>query len=182
MLIMLQAGKASLSANAPACVAVWGWEELAGCVRRRAPPLACGIAPDPGDWKGKRMGGSSVYQMFCFWALRRRPCLWTPRRCGQYHNRSSRTITRSVIQYQLVVSRFPSLWVSGMIDAVLLRKLHELRQTVRRRQHLSKPNSLGWLLQKSQTDGSPSLKTHLSCATVPQICSFNNKTSFGNKQ
>lgn len=49
MLIMLQAGKASLSANAPACVAVWGWEELAGCVRRRAPPLACGIAPDPGD-------------------------------------------------------------------------------------------------------------------------------------
>lgn len=56
--------KASLSANAPACVAVWGWEELAGCVRWRAPPLASGIAPDPDDWKGKRMGGSSVYQMF----------------------------------------------------------------------------------------------------------------------
>ena len=47
-LMMLQAGKASLSANAPACVAVRGWGELAGCVRRRAPPLACGIAPDPG--------------------------------------------------------------------------------------------------------------------------------------
>lgn len=63
-LIMLQAGKASLSANAPACVAVWGWEELAGCVRRRALPLASGIASDPGDWKGKKMGDSSVYQMF----------------------------------------------------------------------------------------------------------------------
>lgn len=31
-LMVLQAGKTSLSANAPACVAVWGWEELAGCV------------------------------------------------------------------------------------------------------------------------------------------------------
>lgn len=30
--MMLQAGETSLSANAPACVAVWGWEELAGCV------------------------------------------------------------------------------------------------------------------------------------------------------
>lgn len=48
-LMMLQTGKASLSANAPACVAVWGWEELAGCVQRRAPPLGSGIAPDPGD-------------------------------------------------------------------------------------------------------------------------------------
>lgn len=45
----LQAGKASLSANAPACVAGWGWGGLVGCVQRRAPPLACGIAPDPGD-------------------------------------------------------------------------------------------------------------------------------------
>lgn len=43
-----QAGKASLSANAPACVTVWGWEELAGCVQRRAPPLESGIALDPG--------------------------------------------------------------------------------------------------------------------------------------
>lgn len=62
---MLQAGKASLSANAPACVAVWGWVELAGYVPRRAPPpLACGIAADPCDWKGRRMGGSSEYQTF----------------------------------------------------------------------------------------------------------------------
>lgn len=62
--LTLQAVKTSLSANAPACVTVWGWEELAGCVQRRAPPPASGIAPDPDDWKGKRMGGSSVYQMF----------------------------------------------------------------------------------------------------------------------
>lgn len=48
-LIVLQAGKTSLSANAPACVAVWGWEGLAGCVLRRAPPPACGIALAPGD-------------------------------------------------------------------------------------------------------------------------------------
>lgn len=47
--MLLQAGKASLSANAPACVAVWGWGELAGCVQRRAPPPASGIGPDPGD-------------------------------------------------------------------------------------------------------------------------------------
>lgn len=46
----LQAGgKTSLSANAPACVTVWGWGELAGCVQKRAPPLVSGIAPDHGD-------------------------------------------------------------------------------------------------------------------------------------
>lgn len=115
-LMVLQAGKASLSANAPACVAVWGWEERAGCVQRRAPPPACGKAPDPGDWKDKRMGGSSVCRMFCFSALRRRPCLWTLQQYGQYHNRSSQTITGSVIRYQLVASRFPSLWVACMTD------------------------------------------------------------------
>lgn len=36
--------EASLSANAPACVAGWDWEEPAGCVRRTAPPPACGKA------------------------------------------------------------------------------------------------------------------------------------------
>ena len=64
LMTMLQAGKASLSANAPACVAVWDWEEPAGCVQRRAPPPACGTALDLGDWKGKRTGGSSVCRMF----------------------------------------------------------------------------------------------------------------------
>ena len=43
-------------------------------------------------------------------------------------------------------------------------------------------NSLDWLSQNSQTDGSQSLKTHLLCATVPRTRSFNIKTSFGNKQ
>lgn len=45
--MLLQAGKASLSANAPACVAVWGWGGRAGCVQTWARP-ASGIAPDPG--------------------------------------------------------------------------------------------------------------------------------------
>lgn len=44
----LQAGETSLSANAPACVAVWGWEEPAGCVSRTAPPPANGTVPDLG--------------------------------------------------------------------------------------------------------------------------------------
>lgn len=44
----LQVGETSLSANAPACVAVWGWEEPAGCVLRTAPPPASGIVPDLG--------------------------------------------------------------------------------------------------------------------------------------
>lgn len=54
----------SLSANAPACVAEWGREDLADCVRKTAPPPASGIASGPGDWKGKRTGGSSAYRMF----------------------------------------------------------------------------------------------------------------------
>lgn len=44
----LQAGETSLSANAPACVAVWGWAEPAGCVSRTAPPPASGIVPGLG--------------------------------------------------------------------------------------------------------------------------------------
>jgi len=38
----------SLSASAPACVAVWGWGSLAGCAQRRARPPASGTAPGPG--------------------------------------------------------------------------------------------------------------------------------------
>lgn len=44
----LQAGETSLSANAPACVAGWGWGGPAGCVSRKAPPPASGTVPDLG--------------------------------------------------------------------------------------------------------------------------------------
>lgn len=40
--------KASLSANAPVCVAVWSWEALADYVQRTAPLLTSGKAPGPG--------------------------------------------------------------------------------------------------------------------------------------